>query len=103
MSYELPSWALVGLRTAVQAAVGSVLAWLALKGIVIDSAPVVEALTVIIIGLTAALLRFAERKFPWLSRVLSLFFSSTKPVYVEAEDVSMVAGAVDNMTTAKAA
>lgn len=103
MTYELPSWALAGIRTAVQAGVGLALAWLAARQIVIDGEWLTEGLTAVIIGVTAALLRWLERKFPWLSRVLSLFLTSAKPVYVEASDVGVVAGAVDGLTSDKAA
>lgn len=103
MNYELPSWALVGIRTAVQAGVGLALAWLARRNIVIEGEWLTEGLTAVVIGLTAAGLRWLERKFPFLSRLLSLFLTSAKPVYVEPEDVGVVANAVDGMTATKAA
>lgn len=100
---ELPSWALAGIRTAVQAGIGTALAWLAAKGIDIPVEAVAEAVTVVIIGLTAAALRWAEKKFPWVSRVLSLFLTNTKPVYVTPSDAPVAINAAPNLTMAKAA
>lgn len=79
---ELPSWAMAGIRTAVQAAVGFVLAWLATKGIVIDAVAIEGVVFSVVTGLAAAGLRWLEHRVPWLTRVMSLGLSSRKPVYV---------------------
>jgi uncharacterized membrane protein (DUF441 family) len=80
---ELPSWAMAGIRTAVQAGVGFVLAWLATKGITLDAVALEGVLFALVTGLAAAGLRLIERHAPWMTRVLSLGLSARKPVYVE--------------------
>lgn len=84
---ELPPWVLAGIRTAVQAGVGYVVAWAATREIVIPGEALEGVAFAAITGLAAALLRLAEKHAPWLSRILSLFLTSRKPVYVEAAAV----------------
>lgn len=100
---ELPSWAIAGIRTTVQAAVGTGLAWLAARGI--EGLPVEavsEWITVLIIGVSAAALRWGEKRWPFLSRLLSLFLTDTKPVYVTPTDAPVAINAAPNLTVAKA-
>lgn len=85
---ELPPWVLVGVRTAVQAGVGFVVAWAAQREIVIPSEALEGVAFAVVTGLVAALLRVAEKHAPWLSRILSLFLTSAKPVYVEPVEVA---------------
>jgi len=80
---ELPSWAMAGIRTAVQAGVGFVIAWLASKGFTVDAVALEGVVFAVITGFAAAGLRLIERHAPWLTRVMSLGLSSRKPVYVE--------------------
>lgn len=86
-SLNLPPYVLVAVRTMVQAGVGFAIAWLALKGIVIEAAALEGIAVAVITGLAAGLLRVAEKHAPWLSRVLSLFLTNNKPIYVEPEMV----------------
>ena len=80
---ELPSWALAGIRTAVQAGVGWTVAWFGTKNIAIDVVALEGVIFALVIGLVTAGLRLVERHVPWMSRVLSVGLSSRKAIYVE--------------------
>lgn len=84
---NLPPWVLAGIRTMVQAGVGWVVAWAATKEITVPTEALEGVAFAVITGVVTALLRLAEKHAPWLSRVLSLFLTEQKPIYVEPETV----------------
>ena len=100
---ELPSWLMAGIRTMVQGAVGFVVTWLAAKNITLDSVAIEGIFFAVTTGAVAALLRVAEKKFPWVTRVLSIGFSGAKPVYMATDDIPKAVAVIDDLTQAKAA
>ena len=71
---------IAAVRTAVQAGITFLGAWLLARGIVLD--PAIEAaLMTIAIGAVTLILNKLQERFPWLGQILSLGMSSNGPSY----------------------
>lgn len=71
---------IAAVRTAVQAGITFLAAWLLARGIVLD--PTVEAaLMTVAIGVVTFLLNKVQERWPWVAQILSLGMSKSTPTY----------------------
>ena len=72
---------IAAVRTAVQVGVASVVAWLAAKGIEVDSALLEGAAFSIVAGVVTFALNQLQAKVPFVGTVLSFGLSKSTPTY----------------------
>ena len=73
---------IAGVRTAVQAGVGAVIAWAANLGLDIDGVALEAFAFSAIVGAVTVVLNKLQARFPWLGTILSLGMSKSNPVYL---------------------
>jgi hypothetical protein len=73
---------IAGVRTAVQAGVGAVIAWAANLGLDIDGVALEAFAFSAIVGVVTIVLNKLQDQFAWLGPVLSLGFKSGTPTYL---------------------